>query len=105
MKTTIIHLGLALLAGSTATARESKEPRGQRPPPPPVIAALDADRDGVISAEEIENASEALLALDKNGDGELTRDELHPQGPPPREGGRPPGPPPGGEPGEPAEVE
>lgn len=104
MKTAIIHLSLALLAGSIATARESKEPRGHRPPPP-IIAALDADHDGVISAEEIGNASKALLQLDKNNDGELTREELHPQGPPPREGDRPPGPPPGEEPGEPTEVE
>jgi hypothetical protein len=89
MKTTIIHLSLALLAGSIATAREPKEPRGHRPPP--VIAALDADRDGVISAEEIENAPNALLQLDTNGDGELTREELQPEGRPPRGGGRPPG--------------
>lgn len=105
MKTAIIHMSLALLAGSIATARESKdrEPRGHRPPPP-VIAVLDADRDGIISADEIENASKALLQLDKNNDGELTRDELHPEGPPPPEGGRPPGPPPGEEPEEPAEA-
>lgn len=54
--------------------------------PPPVVAVLDADRDGKISAEEIENAPEALAKLDKNEDGELTRDELRP----PRRGGRPP---------------
>lgn len=89
MKTTIIHLSLALLAGSIATAREPKEPRGHRPPP--VIAALDADRDGIISAEEIANAANALLQLDKNGDGQLARDELHPEGRSPRGGGRPPG--------------
>jgi EF hand len=92
MKTTIIHLSLAVLAGSIATAREPKEPRGHRPPP--IIAALDADRDGVISAEEIANAANALLQLDKNGDGQLTPDEFHPEGRPPRGGGRPPGGPP-----------
>lgn len=52
------------------------------PPPGPLMAALDADRDGQLSAEEIDNASEALLALDKNDDGALSRDELPP--PPPR---------------------
>lgn len=53
---------------------------GQRPPPP-VIAALDANHDGVIDADEIKNASNALKTLDKNGDGKLTRDELHPPRP------------------------
>ncbi len=103
MKTTIIHLSLALLAGSIATAREPKEPRGHRPPP--IIAVLDAERDGVISAEEIENAPDALLQLDKNSDGELTREELHPEGRPPRGGGRPPGGKPEGEPEQPEAAE
>jgi len=57
----------------------------RRGPPPPLIVALDADKDRVISAEEIENASEALKSLDKNGDGQLTREELRPK-PPQRPG-------------------
>ena len=80
---------------------------GQRPPPPPIIAALDANHDGVIDETELANASAALKTLDKNGDGKLTIDELRPprpegdQGPPHRRGPRPPegdgqqGPPPG----------
>lgn len=103
MKTAIIHLSLALLAGSIATAREPKEPRGHRPPP--IIAVLDADQDGVISAEEIENSPNTLLLLDQNGDGELTREELRPEGRPPRGGGRPPGGKPDGEPEEPEAAE
>jgi len=49
--------------------------------PPPIIAALDADADGVISASEIEGAVAALKTLDKNEDGELTMEELHPKRP------------------------
>lgn len=60
---------------------------GQRPPPPPLIAVLDANHDGVIDATEIENASQALLKLDKNGDGKLTRDELRPPRPENENGG------------------
>jgi len=44
----------------------------------PVIAALDADMDGVISAKEIDNAVAALKTLDKNNDGKLTEEELRP---------------------------
>jgi hypothetical protein len=56
-----------------------------QPPPSPVINALDANQDGVISADEIANAPALLLTLDRNGDGQLTRDELCP--PPPGQGG------------------
>ena len=61
-------------------------PGGHRPVPA-IIAALDANHDGVIDADEIANASAALKTLDKNGDGKLTRDEFM---------GKPPGRPPGG---------
>jgi len=64
-------------------------PDGHRPPRPPIIAALDANGDGIIDASEIANASAALLKLDKNGDGKLTPDEWRPHRPPPD------GPPPG----------
>jgi hypothetical protein len=68
---------------------------GHHRPPPPIIAALDANHDGVIDETEIANASAALKTLDKNGDGKLTMDELMGPRPPRGEGpGRPPGPPP-----------
>ena len=44
----------------------------------PVMAALDTDRDGTLSAVEIATAAAALRALDWNHDGELTADELLP---------------------------
>lgn len=44
----------------------------------PLIAALDANRDGVIDEKEIENAPKALKTLDKNSDGKLTMEELRP---------------------------
>ena len=43
-----------------------------------VLAALDADHNGEISAIEVQNAPAALRALDKNSDGELTADEVLP---------------------------
>jgi hypothetical protein len=60
-------------------------PNGHRPPPPAIVAALDANHDGVIDADEIANAGAALKSLDKNGDGKLTPDEFigkrpHPPG-------------------------
>ncbi len=53
--------------------------------PPPFLAALDADRNGELSAEEIANSAAALKRLDRNGDGKLSREEL---GAPPAGPGR-----------------
>jgi len=48
----------------------------------PILAAVDVDGDGVLSAEEIRNSASAIRKLDKDGDGKLTRDEVMPaQGP------------------------
>jgi hypothetical protein len=55
-------------------------------PAHPLERAVDTDGDGVISAEEIAAATAALKALDRNGDGQLTLDEIEP----PRRGGGPP---------------
>ena len=55
-------------------------PGGPRPVPP-IIAALDLNKDGVIDADEISKAAESLKTLDKNNDGKLTSDELHPPRP------------------------
>jgi Ca2+-binding EF-hand superfamily protein len=41
-------------------------------------AALDTDRNGEISAEEIANAATTLKTLDKNADGFITEDEVRP---------------------------
>ena len=51
--------------------------RGQRPVSP-MMTALDTDKDGKLSAEEISNAATALKTLDKNKDGILDADELAP---------------------------
>jgi hypothetical protein len=113
MKTKILTLTIAALLPATwALAQEEKPPRpprdgertkgegprdGQRPPGPMLIqGALDADKDGIISAEEIQGAPAALKKLDKNSDGKLTREELQPppggpRGDGPRDGERPPG--------------
>jgi len=68
---------------SSPSAPGRPGPRRGFRPPPPLIAVLDANHDGVISADEIANASKSLLTLDKNGDGQLTQDELRPHRPPP----------------------
>ncbi len=47
--------------------------------------ALDTDHDGTISAKEIANAPESLRKLDKNGDGQITEEEVRPPRPPERE--------------------
>ncbi len=44
---------------------------------------FDTNHDGVLSTEEIAAAPDALAKLDKNSDGQLTPDELHPAHCPP----------------------
>jgi hypothetical protein len=53
----------------------------------PLLAILDTDRDGKISSSEIDQAVAVLRKMDKNGDGDLTREELGPMGPPEGRGG------------------
>ena len=52
---------------------------GGQPPRNPLATVLDADGDGVISADELKNASKALSRLDRNRDGKITRDEMYPR--------------------------
>ncbi len=42
------------------------------------FTALDTDHNGEISAEEINHAAASLKTLDKNGDGQITEDEVTP---------------------------
>jgi hypothetical protein len=110
IKTILAVLALGV-AATIAGAQDSQPPmqqgqggpgKGHRPPPNPICQALDVNHDHVIDADEIANAPAALKALDKNGDGKLTEDEIRPAHPPggmgggePGNGGAPQGPPPG----------
>lgn len=49
---------------------------GFQPPRDPIRGVLDANFDHRIDADEIKNASVALLSLDTNGDGILEPDEV-----------------------------
>jgi hypothetical protein len=94
MKTTMKTMLVLLALGTSAFVAGAQDdnggapPYGQgsgghhRPPPLPLVMALDVNHDHVIDASEIANASAALLTLDKNGDGVLTTNEYLPQRPP-----------------------
>lgn len=72
--------------GDRPEGAPGQPPSGKRPMnAPPVVAALDSDKDHVFSAAEIAAAPAALATLDKNADGQLTPDEFAP-GPPRRKG-------------------
>ena len=69
----------------------ARPPHG--PPPSPLFDALDTNHDGVISADEIANASTALKAMLKNGATQITREDVRPPRPPfDHQGMRPHGP-------------
>jgi Ca2+-binding EF-hand superfamily protein len=57
-------------------SREFGRGRGRGGFPDPLIRALDTDRDGALSTEEIAGAAGALKALDVNQDGHLSADEF-----------------------------
>lgn len=52
------------------------------PPPNPILHLLDKDRDGEVSAAELDNAESSIRELDRDGDGTLSREELRPPHPP-----------------------
>ena len=95
MKTTTILTALAALFATAGVV--SAKPKGKvpRPAPPLLLPALDTDKDGELSADEIANASAALLELDKNDDGQLTKKEILPKKPKGKKNGKAkrPGPP------------
>jgi hypothetical protein len=55
-----------------------RDGRGRPHPVDPIMLALDADHDGVLSSGEIARATASLSALDANHDGKLTPDEYRP---------------------------
>lgn len=74
-------LARAQAAENTEVAAPEREERREGPPRPNMVfAALDTNHDGVVSADEIAHAAAALRTLDKNADGQLTEDEVRPQG-------------------------
>lgn len=57
--------------------QQPEEPAGPRPPasPDPLVDALDVNKDGTIDASELDVATSLLRALDRDGDGKLSREE------------------------------
>ncbi|GGG93908.1 EF-hand domain-containing protein [Silvibacterium dinghuense] len=62
--------------GMPAGANGGEHGGGGRMQMDPLLAALDTDHDGVISAQEIAVSSTSLLVLDKNGDGVIEAEEM-----------------------------
>ena len=62
--------------------QDADRPSHRHPPGSPLFDALDTNHDGVISADEIEHAPDALKKLDKSGSGQIRREDLRPMQPP-----------------------
>lgn len=79
MKPYRIQLLLAALAVTGLNAQDGPPPPPNgKIPPPLLLKALDGDKNGELSAAEIDNASAALLELDKDEDGALSPKEICP---------------------------
>lgn len=88
-------MAIVMMFGLAATVMAQPQERGQKGGQPggdqgrdrmmrfiqafPVMAALDADKNGTISAQEIAGASAVLGKLDADGDGALSMEELRPR--------------------------
>jgi len=72
------ELVAALNAQSTPSRDSRNRPAGQRDVSDVLLAALDTDGDGALSTEELASVSQSLRTLDKNGDSQLTPDEIAP---------------------------
>lgn len=79
------HAGVAVLLSTGLLAAIVFIPQAQRMGGPrqgmpmnPVMAALDQNQDGALSADEIAKATASLKSLDKDGDGAISREEARP---------------------------
>jgi predicted O-methyltransferase YrrM len=78
MKRSLFAMGLmigAAILGRAVLAQQPGQP-GRGGPPNPLLQAFDTDRDGTLSAAEIDAAAAKLRERDANKDGKLTADEL-----------------------------
>ncbi|MEM9236231.1 MAG: hypothetical protein AAGB14_05585 [Verrucomicrobiota bacterium] len=85
MNPTFIPLTVAALCLPALAYEYPEEPRedGHRPRPPrPCFEALDTDGDKRLSESEIASAGDAILTLDKDGDGSVDLREILPPPPP-----------------------
>ena len=87
MKRLILAIATMIGAAVLARARPGPAARAARAgrPADPLLQAFDTDRDGTLSAAEIDAAAAKLRERDANEDGKLTADELPRGG---AEGGR-----------------
>ncbi len=87
MRSSLFVLALAAAGWFAAPVYSQDQETERRPDAPPsrggiaalagsLLGALDANRDGEISADEIAGAADALKTLDRDKNGKLTSDEL-----------------------------
>ena len=80
-------MGLPSESGQQRPPEENREGSGRQHPAPPIFTALDTNGDKILDDSEINDAPSALLKLDINGDGSLSRDECRPARPDGPQGG------------------
>jgi Ca2+-binding EF-hand superfamily protein len=79
MKIAVLAAAGCAAAAIAAFAAQNRPPEFAGPLSP-IAAAIDTNHDGSVSASEIRSSAAALRTLDRNGDGQLTLDEVRPFG-------------------------
>lgn len=72
----VTSLALLLPQDAQAGSKRDRSPRQWAPAGASLLSILDTDKDGALSAQEIERAAAALKTLDKNNDGTVSPEEL-----------------------------
>ncbi|MBS1816033.1 MAG: EF-hand domain-containing protein [Acidobacteria bacterium] len=69
MRNSLLFITLSLSVAAVVQGQRGPQVR-------PLLVALDVDKNGLLSAAEVDAAAKSILMLDLNGDGQLTQDEF-----------------------------
>lgn len=78
IKTSVLALGLLMLAGQVSAQESNQDKKGKgHPSASQLISEMDADEDGQLSEDEVKGPlAKDFSTVDSDGDGYITEEEL-----------------------------